>query len=74
MKVIGDIKLSKEESKMIKNGLTEKLEKLQKENTELKETIKSLREEGEAYDKIFDNIDLQAMCIQDCVKKIRQNI
>ena len=59
---------------MIKNGLTEKLEKLQKENTELKETIKNLREEGEEYDKIFDNIDLQAMRIQSCVKKIRQNI
>ena len=59
---------------MIKNGWTEKLEKLQKENAELKEAIKSLREEGEEYDKIFDNIDLQAMRIQSCVKKIRQNI
>ena len=59
---------------MIDKGYTERLEELQKENAELKEAIKSLREEGEAYDKIFDNIDLQAMCIQDCVKKIRQNI
>ena len=59
---------------MIKNGWTEKLEKLQKENAELKETIKNLREEGEEYDWKLDNIDLQAMYIQDCVKKIRQNI
>jgi len=59
---------------MIDNGYTEKIEKLQKENTELKETIKNLREEGEEYDKIFDNIDLQAMRIQSCVKKIRKNI
>ena len=59
---------------MIDNGYTEKIEKLQKENTELKDTIKNLREEGEEYDKIFDNIDLQAMRIQSCVKKIRQNI
>ena len=59
---------------MIKNGWTERLEKLQKENTELKETIKNLREEGEEYDKKLDFIDLQAMRIQSCVKKIRQNI
>ena len=58
---------------MIKNGLTEKLEKLQKENTELKETIKNLREEGEEYDFKLGEIDLQAMYIQDCTKKIRQN-
>ena len=58
----------------MKNGWTERLEELQKENAELKETIKNLREEGEEYDKIFDNIDLQAMRIQSCVKKIRQNI
>ena len=56
------------------NGWTEKIEVLQKENAELKETIKNLREEGEAYDKIFDNVDLQAMRIQNCIKKIRQNI
>ena len=56
------------------NGLTEKLEKLQKENAELKETIKSLREEGEEYDFKLGEIDLQAMYIQDCTKKIRQNI
>ena len=58
----------------MKNGLTEKLEKLQKENTELKETIKNLREEGEEYDFKLGEIDMQAMYIQDCVKKIRQNI
>ena len=56
------------------NGWTEKLEKLQKENAELKETIKDLREEGEEYDFKLGEIDLQAMYIQDCVKKIRQNI
>ena len=59
---------------MVKNGWTEKLEKLQKENAELKETIKNLREEGEEYDWKLGEIDLQAMYIQDCVKKIRQNI
>jgi len=59
---------------MIKNGWTERLEKLQKENTELKETIKNLREEGEEYDKKLDFIDLQAMRIQSCVKKNRKNI
>ena len=58
----------------MKNGWTERLEELQKENAELKETIKDLREEGEEYDFKLGEIDLQAMYIQDCVKKIRQNI
>jgi len=56
------------------NGWTEKIKKLEKENAVLKETIKNLREEGEEYDFKLGEIDLQAMYIQDCVKKIRQNI
>jgi len=58
----------------MKNGWTEKIEKLEKENTELKETIKNLRWEGDVYQKKLDSIDWQAMCIQDLVKEIRKNI
>lgn len=56
------------------NGWTEKIERLEKENAELKETIKNLREEGEEYDFKLGEIDLQAMRIQNLVKKIRENI
>ena len=59
---------------MLKNQWTERLEKLEKENAELKETIKNLRWEGDEYQRKLDNIDLQAMRIQGCVKKIRKNI
>ena len=59
---------------MIDKGYTKKIEELEKENVVLRETIKDLREEGEEYDKKLDFIDLQAMRIQSCVKKIRQNI
>lgn len=40
------------------NGWTEKVEKLEKENAELEETIKNLRWEGDKYQKILDSIDL----------------
>jgi len=59
---------------MLKNQWTEKIEKLEKENTELKETIKNLRWEGDEYQKKLDSIDWQAMCIQDLIKTIREKI
>jgi cell division protein FtsB len=53
---------------------TEKMEKLEKENIEMKETIKGLREEGEEYQKKLDIIDIQAMCIRNLANKIREKI
>ena len=56
------------------NEWTEKIEKLEKENIELKETIKDLREEGEEYQKNLDEIDLSAMQIQTLLCRIRSKI
>ena len=58
----------------MKNGWTEKIEKLEKENTELKETIKNLRWEGDEYQRKLDNIDLKAMWIQQYAEEIREKI
>lgn len=58
----------------MKNDWTERLEKLEKENAEQKETIKNLRCEGEEYQKSLDYIDLWAMKIQELIKKIRSKI
>ena len=52
----------------------EKAGELKKENAKLKETIKNLRWECEEYQKRLDNIDLQAMCIQNLIKRIRGEI
>ena len=59
---------------MVTNGWTKKVEKLEEENAKLKETIKNLRWEGDEYQKRLDNVDLQAMCIQNLVKRIRGKI
>lgn len=48
--------------------------KLEKENIELKETIKGLREEGEEYDKKLNRIDELALLIENATKRIRNNI
>lgn len=48
--------------------------KLEKENIELKGTIKDLREEGEEYQKRLDEIDLLAMQIQTLLCRIRSKI
>ena len=51
-----------------------RVEERDEERKELKEKIKDLRVECEEYQKRLDNIDLQAMCIQNLVKKIREKI
>ena len=56
------------------NEWTEKIEKLEKENIELKETIKGLRWEGEEYDKSLDKIDELALLVENAIKRIRGNI
>ena len=59
---------------MLTNDWIEKLEKLEKENAEQKETIKDLRWEDNEYDKKLNQIDLWAMEIQELIKKIRGKI
>lgn len=56
------------------NEWTEKIEKLEKENIELKETIKDLRWEGDEYDKKLDRIDELALLIENATERIRNNI
>ena len=56
------------------NEWTEKIGKLEKENIELKETIKGLREEGDEYQKNLDKIDELALLIENATKRIRSKI
>jgi len=58
----------------MKNGWTERLEELQKENAVLKETIKNLRWEGDEYQKKLDKIDELALLIENAIKRIRGKI
>lgn len=58
----------------MENEWTKEIEKLEKENIELKETIKDLRGEGEEYDKRLNKIDFLAMQVEIRIKEIRSKI
>ena len=65
-----------EERKMAKRDWVSnpRVEELEEENIELKETIKNLRIECDEYQKKLDNIDFRAMNIQDLTKQIREMV
>ena len=54
----------------MKNDWTERIDELEKENAELKETIKSLRWEGDEYQRKLDRIDELALLIESYIPKI----
>jgi len=56
------------------NNIIILLNRIQKENIELKETIKGLRWEGDEYDKKLNRIDELALIIEDANERIRNNI
>lgn len=59
---------------MLKNHWTEKIEELERENIDLKETIKNLRWEGNEYEKKLNKIDELALLIENATKRIREKI
>ena len=59
---------------MLKNHWTEKIEKLERENIDLKETIRNLRWEGNEYEKKLNKIDELALLIENATKGIRSKI
>ena len=73
---------------MIKNGWTEKVEQLERENAELKATVKLLIDEnktkqemvtkfsseGDEYQKRLDEIDLWAMEVQQLLRNTQEYI
>ena len=59
---------------MVSNDWIKKIEKLEKENIYLKETIKNLRWEGEEYQKKLDGIDELALLIENAIGEIRSKI
>ena len=59
---------------MVTNDWTEKIEELERENAELKETIKGLRWEEEEYQKKLDSIDKWAMEVQQLLRNARELI
>ena len=59
---------------MLKNHWTKKIEELERENIDLKETIKNLRWEGNEYEKKLNKIDELALLIENATKRIREKI
>ena len=67
-----DIKVRKEFYRLC--DAVDRVKVLEKENAELKETIKNLRWEGEEYQKKLDQIDELALLIENAIKRIRGKI
>ena len=59
---------------MLKNDWTEKIENLERENIDLKETVRNLRWEGNEYEKKLNKIDELALLIENAIKGIREKI
>ena len=55
----------------LENAWTLKIDTLEKENFDLKETIKNLRWEGDRYQNDLDKINKSALIIEEEIRKIR---